>query len=147
MIIALISCDKEESIMQYKIDFLGGAMISSSGKTGVRTFGSSAFFKGFNKNNYPNCKSIIFMGSIAANVDPVNKIDSDTCYLELYNITDTTIIPNSTIYTISNNLVWVESGNLLDYFPDKEIDITIRLRKSEKGYMVAVNAASIYINF
>lgn len=143
-----MSCDKEESIKQYKIDILNGTgSLIGSGATGVRTFETSSVYKGFNVGNYLDCKSITFIGSITANIDPENLTYSDTCYLELYNITDNSIITNSTIFTTSMTPVWVESENILDYFPNKDIDITVRLRKSENGYIVGVYSASIYINF
>jgi hypothetical protein len=148
LLFALMSCEKVESIKQYKVDILNGTgALYGSGATGVRTFETFSIYKGFNISNYHDCKSITFIGSITANIDPKSLTYSDTCYLEIYNITDNSTITNSTIYTTSTTPVWVESENILDYFPDKDVDITVRLRKSKNGYMVGVYSASLYVNF
>jgi len=148
LLLAFISCTKEESIKQYKIDLLNGnGSIYGSGTTGIRTFEAISTYKRFNKNNYHDCKSILFIGSLKANIDSKNYTNTDTCYLELFNITDASIITKSTICTNSAIPVWVESENILDYFPNKDIDLTVRIRNSKNGSVAGAYSASLYINF
>lgn len=87
------------------------------------------------------------IGSIKANIDSKNYTNTDTCYLELFNINNASIITKSTICTNSATPEWVESENILDYFPNKDIDLTVRIRSSKNGSVAGAYSASLYINF
>jgi hypothetical protein len=138
----IVSCEKTENIIdQLKIDFVtGGGFEFSTGSSVGRTFESQMLIMDFNKNNYKNCSSIVFVGHLTSS----NALDK--CYLEIFNLTDSIIIPNSTIST-SNGNKWYESENLINDFPDKDIDLTLKLRSGRDGTFVSFNSASIYINF
>ncbi len=141
--ILLVSCKKTE-IKQLKIDFTTGTygiiqFVTSSAAGEI--FEKELIYLGFNKNNYVGCESIIFTGCLGSN------LWGNQCFLELYNLTDSTVISNSTISASSGIHEWIESQNLLKYFPDKDIDLTLKLRTEDEGTTVFFTSASIYINF
>jgi hypothetical protein len=137
--IFLLSCAKDLEIKQLKIDFrLSGTSTGGSSATG-RIIDELQYFD-FNINNYENCISVTLVGYISAS-------DPGTCYLDLYNLTDSVPIANSTISTTSLSNVWVESQNFLHEFPDKDIDLTLRIRSENDGEFVHLSSASLYINF
>jgi hypothetical protein len=74
-------------------------------------------------------------------------VANNTCYLELYNLTDSVAIANSTITTTSISPIWVASANLLNDLPDKDIDLTVKLWTEKEGNAVNFTSANIYINF
>jgi hypothetical protein len=141
----LFCCEKDDSegllTKQLRIDFCAGGVTHSCGSVEGRTMESTLLYTDFNKNNYKYCKSIIFKASM------LTMTGGCTCYLELYNCTDSTVIPNSALSTSSRENVWVESRNLINDFPDKNIDLTLKLRTDVENRYVAFNAAHIYINF
>lgn len=57
------------------------------------------------------------------------------------------MISNSTISTNETSFNWVESQNIVEDLPDKDIDVTIRLRSELDGSWVDLNSASLYIDY
>ena len=102
---------------------------------------SSAIIK-FNKNNYIGVDSIIFVPHIDAWMG-----DDNYCIAEIFNLTDSTEILNSLVKTNSKNRIWVESGNIYDSFPEKEIDICVRFKSLKDGddYRVGINRAWLFL--
>jgi hypothetical protein len=142
ILLFFVSCNKTDTeIEQIKIDFVsgGGFEFSTNSATG-RTFESLMLYIDFNKENYKNCNSIKLVGHLTA------PNAATKCFLEIYNLTDSIIIPNSTISTINGN-TWYESNNIIHDFPVKDIDLTLRLRSEHEGEWVSFSSASIYINF
>lgn len=137
--IFLLSCTKDLEIKQLKIDFhLPGFTMMGSSETG-RIFGELQYFN-FNINNYGNCSSVMLVGIIGTD-------DPGTCYLDLYNLTDSVPIANSVISTTSSSHVWAESQNIVEEFPDKDINLTLRLRSENDGDFVGFKSASLYIDY
>ena len=152
-IFLMFSCNKSDDniqIKQLKIDIVpgsGGLMYSTSTTRGL-SFETSNLYIGFNKNNYVNCKSIIFEGCLAVYYNPIQaKVHTDTCYLELFNLTDSTIIAKSILCTTSYSPIWLKSQNIISDFPNKPIDLTVRLRTFYEGYVVNFTSASLYLDF
>jgi len=83
----------------------------------------------FDVRNYQNIDSIIFLA------DPWVANNNNFAIVELYNITDNTIIPNSVIK--ANNLYSakedIKKDILINDFPKKEIRLGIRLRSEING--------------
>lgn len=136
--IFLGSCDLD--IKQLKIDF------KISGTTNTTSFSEGEIldqyrYFDFNKKNYGTCSSITLVGFIRT------KDTHSSCFLELYNLTDSVVISNSTISTNKTSFNWVESQNIVEDLPDKDIDVTIRLRSELDGSWVDLNSASLYIDY
>lgn len=98
-----------------------------------------AFIRKFKSDNYADIKSIIFSAKITT-TDP-----SSNCLVDLYNLTDDEPIPNSLIQSTNLNGEFVESDNIIDDFPDTEIDIAIRIRSEIDGVWVNIHSAEIYL--
>ena len=152
-IFLFFSCKKSADnlqIKQLKIDIVpgsGGATYNTSITRGT-TYETSNLYTGFNKNNYVNCKSIIFEGCLAVYYNQVQaKVHVDTCYLELYDLTDSAVISNSILRTASYSFIWLKSQNIINNFPNKPIDLTVRLRTYYEGYDVSFTSASLYLDF
>ena len=94
----------------------------------------------FSKLNYVNVDSITFVAYMRGGTD------GETYGIaRLYNLTDSVFIENSLIQTASLQRVWVESGNLYDYLPEKEIDLTIHFKKSGKEGGVSMCCEYLFI--
>jgi hypothetical protein len=87
----------------------------------------------FNKLYYPGVDSIILIGN------PYVGRSVNTAKVELYNLTDGAVIANSLLST--NNLYternFIETANLFNQLPDKEINLGIRLQTSINGEFAA----------
>lgn len=87
----------------------------------------------FNKNYYPGVDSITLIGN------PYVGQTTNTSRIELYNLTDGVVIANSLIETskLYNERSFLETGNLFDFLPDKEIQVGIRLQSAINGQFAA----------
>ncbi|KAA9345761.1 hypothetical protein [Adhaeribacter soli] len=85
----------------------------------------------FNKTNYSGLTSIKLYSAMAT------EVVGDTAELELFNITDNTAVANSLLMASTPSLSYqlVQSSNIINELPNKEIDLGIRL-KSKKGQFV-----------
>lgn len=97
----------------------------------------------FKKSNFINVDSIVFVAAPMVN-NPTN-----TATIELYNTTDRTPVSGSalsanTIYTNQYNnrtTDYLQSGNLYNAIPDKEINLGVRLKtKIERESAVLVSS-------
>lgn len=87
----------------------------------------------FSKRNYVGVDSII-LASNSYVADAAN-----TAIVELYDVTDKAIVMNGMIR--SNNLyspdVYLQTGNVYNYLPDKEITLGISLKSEKQGMFAA----------
>jgi hypothetical protein len=135
----LLSCE-DQQIKQIRIDLLNDVVgdQGTSSTTGY-IFTDEIVYKDFSLQNYPNVSSVIFQANIKT-THPDRE-----CMLELYNLTDLSAIPDSRIATTSLSSEWVESGNLVNSFPDHPADLTISLISGFPGLTVYVSSAFLYI--
>jgi hypothetical protein len=104
----------------------------------VNTTSTTPFIGGelvkFSKRNYPNVDSIILVAN------PYVADVSNSAILELYNITDSVPVNNS-IITTSNlhgtSPPFLQSANVYNSLPDKEITLGIRFRSGNQGKFAA----------
>jgi hypothetical protein len=97
-------------------------------------------FPDFNKNDYGNIDSIVFVPSLHSDNS------NNKCIVELYNITDGISIENSQIE--SNSIGWdfYYSENIYNYLPSKTIDIGVRIKSENNGQYVSTGIISyLYI--
>lgn len=73
----------------------------------------------FDKRDYEGVTSISFLTLMATGHS------ENPAIAKLYNVTDGQVIEESRVTTASTELVWVESGNILDKLPDKPITLGI----------------------
>ena len=76
----------------------------------------------FNKMDYQNVKSILFVPSI------VCYDEGSSTTLELFNLTDNVPIANTELTHNSTNFVFHYSENIYDYLPDYPISLCIRVK-------------------
>lgn len=140
--LVISSCDKsdENAIEQLKIDLNAGTAFATDKEDGSN-MGTRIIYKDFNINNYKGCTEIILVASMESS-QPDNK-----CLLELYNLSDSIEIQNSLISTSSTEYEWIESQNLIEYFPKKDIDLTLKFSSQNEGQYVDFRYASLYLYF
>ncbi|MDX5346004.1 MAG: hypothetical protein LPJ89_09505 [Hymenobacteraceae bacterium] len=91
----------------------------------------------FDKRNYPNISSIVFTGSLFTS-NTKNK-----CMVELYNVTDSVAIANTTLESNANSYVFKETGNIYENLPDKEVTLAVRVKSERKDVFVSTGAKHI----
>ena len=86
----------------------------------------------FDKRNWANASSIFYVAWI------YSESSSNSCYVELYNETDGEVIANSILTNNSTQYpgLLMTSENIISSIPDKEIDVSIRLRTQNEGVTV-----------
>jgi hypothetical protein len=87
----------------------------------------------FSKDNYVGVDSIILAAnSYVADV-------SNTAIVELYNVTDKQVVPNSTIRSsnLYNPDAYVQTSNVYNALPNKEITLGISLKSEKEGMFAA----------
>jgi hypothetical protein len=132
LLLILLQCDKDEALIKQLRIELGGCQTSGSSI-------STSSYKNFNKNNYSGLKSIIFMAHISTSYN------RSTCCVNLYNLKDSIDIENSALTTTSESSEWLESGNLLEYFPDGDFDLALHVTSEYSYYSAYVNTAYLYL--
>ena len=101
----------------------------------------SEVYRNFNIHNYPRVKSVIFTVKLSSSSE------ISEASVALYNLTDSTIIENSVISTRSTDLVWYDSENLVNSFPDHDIDLTTVVTTEYQLYYAYTSAgAYLYIS-
>jgi len=90
----------------------------------------------FNKQYYVGVDSIVFTCSLK-NDDPTNKV-----YAELFNLTDSLSISNSQIEANKVNYDYIDSKNIYNSLPNKEITLAIRIRTEKNGVWVSTGKTS-----
>ena len=86
----------------------------------------------FDKGNWAHASSIFYVAWI------YSESSSNSCYVELYNETDGEVIANSILTNNSTQYpgLLMTSENIISSIPDKEIDVSIRLRTQNEGVTV-----------
>jgi hypothetical protein len=90
----------------------------------------------FNKLNYSNVDSITFVPSM------YTPIASNKVYVQLYNWTDNVEIANSELTSNTTDYIFIESKNIFDQLPNKEITLGIRLKSESSNYYVSTGIRS-----
>ena len=143
-LVFVLGCEKDEdNISKVRIDLYpgaGAAAIETSSSNG-KVFDEYILYQSFNISDYKGCKSITLSASLRS-----SSIDSN-CYLEIYDLTNNDVINKSTISTNNTASTWVNSANLVEEFPNKDIDISLRLRSENENVHVTCLAAYLYIEF
>ncbi len=133
--IFIISCETPiEPDKQIRLEF--GKKIGTSSTDWELLPDESAQLIKFNKNNYPGADSITFAASMY-NEEPHSK-----CFVQLYNVTDSIAIGNTTLESYEDYYVIKETGNIFDYLPDKEINLAIRIKSNSVDNYVAIGDRS-----
>jgi hypothetical protein len=97
-------------------------------------------FHDFNKNDYGNIDSIVFVPSLHSDNS------NNKCIAELYNITDGLSIENSQVESSSTGWDFHYSENIYETLPSKTIDIGIRIKSENNGQNVSTGIVSyLYI--
>ncbi len=81
----------------------------------------------FNVDHFIGVDSVVFICELCT------KEDTTKCMARLFNSTDNTPIFSSYIETYSTEYEWVESGNIFQELPKKEITLTIQVKSSNMG--------------
>lgn len=86
----------------------------------------------FDKRNWENASSIFYVAWV------YSESSSNSCFVELFNETDGEVIANSTLTNNSTQYpgLLMISENIISSIPEKEIDISIRLRSQKEGTIV-----------
>ncbi|KAB2877436.1 hypothetical protein F9K33_16400 [bacterium] len=93
----------------------------------------------FDIRNYTGVDSVIFVAfGLSGNV-------ASSCIIELYNLTDSSTVQNSTLSTTSNSYVLLQSGNLFGHLPEKEITLGIKLKPSIPGQFAGVGKNFLFL--
>lgn len=116
-----------------------------SGASGTKQEAGNIFGRiaNFDKSNWTKAHSITYNAYI------YTEDYDNTCYVELYNITDNEVIQGTTLSTNATTYpgVLVSSGNIIDNLPDKEITLGLRVRTENEGTYVWIGRnAEIIIN-
>lgn len=125
---------------QIRIRF-GGLDIATDSDEWTKTRYETLTLIKFNKNDYPGVDSIIFTPSAYSNASGIN------CYIQLYNLTDNVPIENSTVQSDVYDYIFIDSGNIYDYLPDKEIDLAIRIKSERRGTIVSTGVINYLFMF
>lgn len=119
--IFLLSCDEEilyDKEVRLYFNLLGGI---GGCTTAPMILLEPNYLRHFNKKNYPNIKTITFTALIKGE-------NSNKNIIELYNVTDGIVVEKSLISTSSLEHTWVDSEDILNSLPEKEIDLSISMR-------------------
>lgn len=96
----------------------------------------------FHIEQYNNIDSIIFKASVRSERENVR------CIVELYNLTDEVVIPGSVLFSrIRYQLHSVRSNDLKYDFPNKEIELGVRIRSEQSGNYVEARHFSLLIYY
>jgi len=93
----------------------------------------------FNIDHYPGVDSAVFV-SLIETEDSIS-----ACNLQLFNLTDSLLMPSSIVKTNSIDEIMVESGNCLSEFPHKEIDLSIAIKSDSGGIEVSTTECYLFL--
>jgi len=149
--VLLLSCEKdcpcvlkEESITdrQVRLDFQFGSTVwNTKISTPGEILPEQYSLLRFNLYNYQIIDSVIFVAKIWS-----SQKDNE-CIVDLYNLTDNQVIPRSQIKTSSTDFqgLYIYSQDIKDNFPDKEIELGLRIKSQTEGVYVSIYRAHIFI--
>lgn len=136
IVIIVWGCDDDTIVYDKQIRLEIDGSISNSSSEWLNTQYETYTLINFNKHNYIGVDSIVFFGSLYTS--DVN----NTVYLELYNMTDSTPIQNTTLTSNINDYIFMSTDNIYDYLPDHEINLGLRVRSQNEGIGVSSGARS-----
>lgn len=138
ILIATLGCSNSLDIKEYRIEFsmMGGTPSRSSVEGALMD--AMTYFD-FDINNYRHCTSARLVCYFSSSAEISN------AFIEVFNLTDSTVITNSTVSTTSTSEVWVHSDNFIDQIPDGPIDITLRFRNEIEEEFVRCRSAYLYL--
>jgi len=94
----------------------------------------------FKKSDY-SVSSINFVGLLRS------KIEGIKSSIALYNLTDGEMIPNTELTTTSSDkYTIVESGNMIDYLPEKEINLCVQFKSSDPINDAEIRGAYLFLH-
>ncbi|MCU0446740.1 MAG: hypothetical protein MUE85_17675 [Microscillaceae bacterium] len=120
-----------------QIRFALGTNLSTTATTASRTASQYDLIK-FDKRNYISVDSIVFSARMRS------AVATDSCVVELVNITDNQVVSNSILYTKSETFVWQDSRNIFSALPNKEITLGVQVR-SRKGALVEGGQSFLFL--
>lgn len=129
-------CDDDTLVYDKQIRLEIDGSVSNSSTEWLITPYETFTLINFNKHNYIGVDSIVFFGSLYTS-DVTN-----TVYLELYNMTDSTSIQNTTLTSNMNDYIFMSTNNIYDYLPDHEVNLGLRIRSQKEGIGVSSGARS-----
>jgi hypothetical protein len=126
ILILFYSCKKFIYDKQIRIEFPD--VYRSVDKPGWQYSTSIHNITNFNINYYPDIDSIFFIAYIGTYAG------GDTCHVMLYNVTDSLDIQDSYLVSTKDGLEQKKSKNLINSFPNKEIELGYKIRYGNKPY-------------
>lgn len=146
-LILFIACKKEETISpidkQVRLEFSSLGDFYTHDTVWTMPFFITHQLIKFNKHdyNYNRVKSIIFSPSMRTEDENVS------CYIDLYNVTDSVPIAGTLLVTNDKTYRFVESMDIKDFLPNKEITLSLRIRSQRRGTFVSTGIKNyIFIN-
>jgi len=128
ILILFYSCKKLIYDKQIRIEFPD--VYRSVEKSGWQYSSSLYNITNFNINYYPEVDSIFFIAYLGT------YSGGDTCHVMLYNVTDSLDIQDSYLVSTKDGLEQKKSKNLINSFPNKEIELGYKIKYSNKPYAV-----------
>jgi hypothetical protein len=126
-----------DGISDKQIRFSIGTNLNTNSPTATRTNAQYDLIK-FDKRNYIQVDSIVFSSRMRS------ALATDSCIVELVNVTDNQVISNSILYSKSETFVWQDSKNLFASLPNKEITLSVQVR-SKKGAQVEGGQSFLFL--
>jgi hypothetical protein len=126
-----------DGVSDKQIRFPIGTNISSNATTATRAASQYDLIK-FDKRNYIQVDSIIFSSRMRS------ALPTDSCIVELFNVTDNQVVSNSILYSKSETFVWQDSKNIFSSLPNKEVTLSVQVR-SKKGATVEGGQSFLFL--
>lgn len=135
----LISCDDDDApmpILDKEVRLSFPFEYYSTNETTYQIPPEYTHLVDFNLNNYHDIDSVFLVCSLASSDL------QDSVSVRLFNVTDNIVIEEAELIesTEHSNYKWNTTGNLLDFLPDKQIDLAVQI-KSTNGDWVYVRTA------
>jgi hypothetical protein len=137
-----ISCETGKDnipIKQLRIELWGSTPTTGTTSANGVIMSNEIYYQNFNKNNYPGLQSIYF------NARLMSSQTNNTCFLEIYNLTDQLAIDSSMLTSSYPVLERLETANLMEFFPEHDIDLSVRLRSETNNIFVGFSSAYLYL--
>lgn len=97
------------------------------------------YLRDFNIDNYMGVDSVVFMAYLDVSRSTVKGT------MQLFDVTNNTVIPNTTLFSNSTNYKLCKTGNLITSLPHESINVAIRLKTSKSGYSFSVVNAKLIL--
>lgn len=127
----------QDGVSDKQIRFPLGNNISTSATSNQPTDAQFDLIK-FDKRNYISVDSVVFSSRMRVSEA------TDSCIVELFNLTDNQVITRSKIRSNSTTFVWQDSPNIYANLPSKQITLTVRIR-SKTGNLVEGGQSFLFL--